>query len=435
MTFEWFGSLLVALTLAGCVVTAGAVVASAMRLRQYHALRPGGVAREKAALACTLPPDEVLPHVVVQIPTYNEGMLVVRSIAQATGLDWPASRLHVQVCDSSNDDTVQHAELAAGRARADGADVTVLHLDTRHDFKAGALRAGMAAMAHEYFLVFDVDFVYAPDFLRQCMKILLADPGLGFVQARISALNGEATVLTRAQRILFDADHGFEQAHRSWAGEVLSFNGTGGIWRRAAIEAAGGWSGASVTEDLDLSFRAWLEGWRGAYLTSVTAFAELPTHLTDWMAQNRRWMAGIGEVGLSLLPRLARSGTGRASVRDVLSSPLMMWVTSATVMVMIGTAVLSVIMEPAAARLVISAVAVALGGMVVVLFAAMRAANRFCRPGTPLWRFGLDFLPVPLLMLYSAWACLRSVPTTLLGRRRVFHRTPKSMMLPGVSQR
>lgn len=421
MMLEWLGNVFVALTLMGCAIMVAAVLTPLYQLRSHLALRPRGLAEEEQGLAHPLPPDDSLPHVVVQIPSFNEGALIERSIAAAARLDWPKGKLHIQVCDDSTDQTTALARAAA--ARAEGIDVTVLHRGDRSDFKAGALRNAMAQTEHAYFAILDVDYVAPPDFLRRCMAVLLADRQLAFVQARVDFFNSGDNWLTRAQRIILDFHYGIEQATRSWGDQVLPFNGTCGIWRRAAIEAADGWSGATVAEDLDLSYRAWLKGWHGSYVTSVTVFGELPTRLRVWTSQQRRWAAGVGEVAFRMLPVLFRR---QGSERWGAIFPLAVWFGHVTFAATILLAAIAMILKPSMALLLGLTVYVVLLVAATALLVAMRWANRLLRPGTSFWRFYVDFIPVSYLLLYTSWANFRSLPTTLLGRGRVFVRTPKT---------
>ena len=227
-------------------------------LRLHVRLRQPGRAEEQRLLSLPPPAEADLPHVVVQIASYNEGDLVRRVAEAAASLDWPIDRLHIQLCDDSTDDTLDLAHDVAKSLRARGFDVAVLHRTVREGFKAGSLMMGVNTTPHDYFAIFDADYVPKPDFLRRCMPVLLADTSLSFVQARIDYLNPDENALTRAQVLLLDHHIGVEQTTRSWAGHALPFNGTCGIWRREAIEAAGGWRGDTLAEDLDLSYRAWL---------------------------------------------------------------------------------------------------------------------------------------------------------------------------------
>jgi cellulose synthase/poly-beta-1,6-N-acetylglucosamine synthase-like glycosyltransferase len=273
-------------------------------LRLHVRLRQPGRAEEQRLLSLPPPAEADLPHVVVQIASYNEGDLVRRVAEAAASLDWPIDRLHIQLCDDSTDDTLDIAHDVANSLRARGFDVAVLHRTVREGFKAGSLMMGVNTTPHDYFAIFDADYVPAPDFLRRCMPVLLADTTLSFVQARIDYLNPDENALTRAQVLLLDHHIGVEQTTRSWAGHALPFNGTCGIWRRAAIEAAGGWRGDTLAEDLDLSYRAWLAGFHGVFLANVTAPGELPTTFRAWMSQQRRWTKGFSQIAYRMMGAL-----------------------------------------------------------------------------------------------------------------------------------
>ena len=273
-------------------------------LRLHVRLRRRGHGEELRLLSLPPPAEADMPHVVVQIASYNEGDLVRRVAEAAAGLDWPIDRLHIQLCDDSTDDTLDIAHDVAKSLRARGFDVAVLHRTVREGFKAGSLMMGVNTTPHDYFAIFDADYVPAPDFLRRCMPVLLADTTLSFVQARIDYLNPDENALTRAQVLLLDHHIGVEQTTRSWAGHALPFNGTCGIWRRAAIEAAGGWRGDTLAEDLDLSYRAWLAGFHGVFLANVTAPGELPTTFRAWMSQQRRWTKGFSQIAYRMMGAL-----------------------------------------------------------------------------------------------------------------------------------
>lgn len=255
---------------------------------------------------------EPLPIVTVQVPLYNERAVAARAIAAACGLDWPRDRLEVQILDDSTDDTrdVCAAEVAAWRAR--GVDVVHLHRTDRTGWKAGALEAGRRRARGALFAVFDADFVPPPDFLQRTAGHF-ADPAVGMVQARWEHLNRDATLLTRLQALLLDGHFAVEQAGRAAAGACFNFNGTAGLWRGAAIEAAGGWHADTLTEDLDLSYRAALAGWRFVYAGEVAAPAELPADVLAFKSQQFRWAKGSIECARKLArPALgARWSVGR----------------------------------------------------------------------------------------------------------------------------
>jgi cellulose synthase/poly-beta-1,6-N-acetylglucosamine synthase-like glycosyltransferase len=284
---------------------AGFMISYFAQLRRHRALLPAGRAAEERLLASALPKPEELPHVVVQIVSFNEGLLVRRALQAAALLDWPRDRLHIQLLDDSTDGTLLEARAAAAELQATGIDIVVLHRDHRDGFKAGALAGGMAASPHEYFAIFDTDYVPRPDFLRRCMTALLAEPVRAFVQARTDYLNADESSLTRVQALMLDHHMSVDQMTRSWSGHPLPFNGTCGIWRRSAIEAAGGWRGDTLAEDLDLTYRAWMSGLSGRFLASISARGELPTPLKAWANQQCRWTTGFGQVAWRILPLLA----------------------------------------------------------------------------------------------------------------------------------
>jgi cellulose synthase/poly-beta-1,6-N-acetylglucosamine synthase-like glycosyltransferase len=251
-------------------------------------------------------PDE-LPVVTVQLPLFNEQAVAARVIAASAALDWPRDRLEIQVLDDSTDETRALCAAEVGRWRAAGIDAVHLHREDRRGWKAGALEAGRAVARGELVLVLDADFVPAPDFLRRTVGHF-SDPEVVLVQARWGHLNRERSLLTRLQALLLDGHFAVEQAGRAASGACFNFNGTAGLWRARAIEAAGGWHADTLTEDLDLSYRAALRGGRFVYAADVVAPAELPADLRAFKAQQHRWAKGSAECAVKLLPAVARSG-------------------------------------------------------------------------------------------------------------------------------
>jgi cellulose synthase/poly-beta-1,6-N-acetylglucosamine synthase-like glycosyltransferase len=243
------------------------------------------------------------PRVTVQLPVYNERRVIERLIDAVARLDYPADRLEIQVLDDSSDETRRWAERAAARHAARGVNVRVLHREHRAGYKAGALEAGMRQARGEYLAVFDSDFVPAPDFLRRAVPHF-ADPCVGMVQARWGHLNRDASRLTVAQAVLLDSHFAIEHETRMRHGLFLNFNGSAGVWRRACIESAGGWSHDTLTEDLDLSYRAQLAGWRFVYDDTIEAPAELPANLEALRSQQRRWVKGSIQTARKILPGL-----------------------------------------------------------------------------------------------------------------------------------
>ncbi len=288
---------------------------AALTALPHCALIAGFLLRRRTALAAergllaARAADADLPHVLVQIPTHNEPRVIARIVEAAAALDWPRDRLFIQVLDDSTDDTGALAEAAAARLRAAGAHVDVVRRGSREGFKAGALQAGLARTDAPYVAMFDADYIPPPGWLRGAHAPMRADSRVGFVQTRIAHLNRDENALTRAQALVLDLHYAFEQPARDWIGLPNRFNGTCGLWRRQAIDDAGGWSGDTIAEDLDVSYRAQACGWRAAYLVSVSAPGELPADWRAWKAQQYRWTKGTAEATLKtlrgLLPRLA----------------------------------------------------------------------------------------------------------------------------------
>lgn len=230
------------------------------------------------------------PRVTVQLPVFNERLVVVRLIDAVAAMDYPRDRLQVQILDDSTDDTTALARAAAARWRDAGVDMVVLHRTDRTGFKAGALEAGMASATGEFIAVFDADFVPQADFLKRALPCF--GPGIGMVQARWGHLNEADSLLTRIQAVLLDGHFVVEHTARHRSGRWFNFNGTAGIWRARAIPDAGGWQHDTLTEDLDLSYRAQLAGWRFVYLPDLVVPAELPPTMRAFKSQQHRWAKG-----------------------------------------------------------------------------------------------------------------------------------------------
>lgn len=252
------------------------------------------------------PPVEEWPRVTVQLPVFNERYVVGRLIEACGALDYPPDRLQIQVLDDSTDDTSALARAAVERLRGEGVDIELLHRVDRTGFKAGALQAALPRATGDLLAIFDADFVPPPGFLRATVPHLLR-PGIGMVQARWGHLNAWESWLTGAQATLLDGHFVIEHTARFASGRWFNFNGTAGIWRRQAIEDAGGWQHDTLTEDLDLSYRAQLAGWRFLYLLDLVAPAELPPDMAAFKTQQHRWAKGSVQTARKLLGRIWRS--------------------------------------------------------------------------------------------------------------------------------
>jgi cellulose synthase/poly-beta-1,6-N-acetylglucosamine synthase-like glycosyltransferase len=271
-----------------------ALFLTALFLRRRARPLPGRVEREN------------LPAVTVQLPIYNEKYVATRVINAVCALDYPRDLLQVQVLDDSTDETVELVRHTVRRWRRRGLDVQHVRRGHREGYKAGALVHGLQRASGEFIAVFDADFVPERDWLTRSIAHYLAPrtERLGLVQTRWSHLNPDESPLARAQALALDGHFGVEQAARMAGGLLFNFNGTAGLWRRSCIEEAGGWSGATVSEDLDLSYRAQLMGWQLHYDSSIAAPAEIPSRITAYKRQQFRWAKGSIQVARLLAGRV-----------------------------------------------------------------------------------------------------------------------------------
>ena len=257
------------------------------------------------------PIPAVVPWVTVQLPIYNERYVVDRLLEACGELRWPADRLQIQVLDDSTDDTTERAARAVAALVARGIDAELVHRTDRTGFKAGALDAGLVTAKGELVAIFDADFVPEPGFLEDLVPYFFVDGAeVGMVQARWGHLNATESWLTRAQATLLDGHFVIEHTARNGSGRWFNFNGTAGIWRRTAISDAGGWQHDTLTEDLDLSYRAQLAGWRFLYVPEVVAPAELPRDMAGFKSQQHRWAKGSVQTARKLLGRIWRAPVG-----------------------------------------------------------------------------------------------------------------------------
>ena len=247
-----------------------------------------------------------LPKITVQLPVYNERYVVDRLLESVVAIRYPRELFEVQVLDDSTDDTREIVAREVVKLRAAGHDVVHLHRAVRTGFKAGALEEGLRCAKGELIAVFDADFTPDRSFLERVIP-QFRDQSVGMVQTRWSHLNRNYSLLTRIQSILLDGHFVVEHIARSRTGRFFNFNGTAGIWRKSCIESAGGWHHDTLTEDLDLSYRAQLKKWRFVYLDGVTSPAELPVEMNAFKSQQHRWAKGSIQTALKLLPTVWRS--------------------------------------------------------------------------------------------------------------------------------
>jgi cellulose synthase/poly-beta-1,6-N-acetylglucosamine synthase-like glycosyltransferase len=248
-------------------------------------------------------PLNPLPAVTIQLPLYNEMYVADRLIESVCAIDYPRELLEIQVLDDSTDETRGIAELAVRRFADQGLDIKYFHRTNRVGFKAGALEAGLRVARGEFITIFDADFIPPRDFLTRLMPHF-GDAKVGMVQARWGHINQDYSLLTKIQSILLDGHFVLEHGGRNRSGRFFNFNGTAGVWRRVAIDDAGGWQHDTLTEDLDLSYRAQLRGWRFVFLSNVIAPAEVPVEMNAFKSQQHRWAKGSIQTCRKLLPRI-----------------------------------------------------------------------------------------------------------------------------------
>ncbi|HEY7727379.1 MAG TPA: glycosyltransferase [Candidatus Eisenbacteria bacterium] len=278
------------------------VILAAYGLHRLHLIR---LSRRACPLHAPDPPQD-WPSVTVQLPVYNELYVAERLLLAAAAIEYPRDRLEIQVLDDSVDETTAIIARKTEELRAQGVDVVHLRRGSREGFKAGALQYGLAKARGELLAIFDADFVPPPGILRELVPHF-SEPRVGLVQSRWEHLNADYSALARAQALSLDGHFVIEHAARMRAGRFFNFNGTAGVFRRSCIEETGGWQADTLTEDLDLSYRAQLLGWRFVFVPHVACPSELPVEMNAFKAQQYRWVKGSVQVARKLLPLIWRA--------------------------------------------------------------------------------------------------------------------------------
>ncbi len=374
---------------------------------------------------------DALPRVTVQLPIFNELYVVKRLIGAVCALDYPRHLLEIQVLDDSTDETCDAARACVDEWRQQGIDIQYVHRTNRRGFKAGALENGLRLAKGEFIAVFDADFVPEPDFLRRTVHFF-TDPKVGMVQVRWEHLNRAYSTLTQCQGILLDGHFVIEHTARNRSGAFFNFNGTAGIWRRDTIQSAGGWQHDTLTEDLDLSYRAQLAGWQFVFLPQVTSPAEIPVEMNAFKSQQHRWAKGSIQTALKLLPRIFAAPLPRHVKREaffhltanfayLLMIPLALLM-PITIMVRVGHGWMEVLL------LDIPFFAAATASVCSFYFASQREI------GMSPWQ---RIKYMPFLMALGIGLSVnnaRAVVEALLGQQSGFTRTPKhGVRSPGES--
>jgi cellulose synthase/poly-beta-1,6-N-acetylglucosamine synthase-like glycosyltransferase len=363
------------------------------------------------------PPLVDTPPVTVQLPIYNELYVVERLLEAVARLDYPGDKLQIQVLDDSDDETTALALARVAHYRAQGLDIELIRRAGRSGFKAGALAHGLRTARGEYIAVFDADFVPPPDFLAQTVPYFRERPRLGLIQTRWGHLNADYSPLTQAQALALDGHFVVEQTARYRAGLYMNFNGTAGVWRRRCIEEAGGWAGDTLSEDLDLSYRAQLAGWQCLYLPEAVAPAELPPQMAAFKRQQFRWAKGSIQVLRKLGWKVARAPVspfkrleGLLHLSSYLVHPLMLILLLVT---------LPLMFERGGIKLPLAYLSLVSLGPPFLFAASQRALYRD-------WQRRFAYLP--LLVFLGTGIALsntRAVVEALLGQGNDFRRTPK----------
>ncbi len=372
------------------------------------------------------PASTPLPIVTVQLPLYNERYVVERLIDQVAKLDWPADKLEIQVLDDSTDETQALCAERVAFWRAKGIDIVQVRRPDRAGYKAGALAYGTTLAKGEFIAVFDADFMPPTDMLWQVVP-WFQDERVGVVQTRWGHLNRGNNLLTRLQAFGLDAHFSVEQSGRNNLGCFINFNGTAGVWRKRTIVDAGGWQSDTLTEDLDLSYRAQLRGWKFQYLEHVVSPAELPAVMNALKAQQYRWNKGAAECVVKNLGKVLRDkalplGTKLHAIFHLMNSTIFISI--------LGTALLSVpilvIKQRHPEFRILFNIAVVFTSALLVLIAFYAVAHKNYKQG---WRGALHFFSIfPLFLAVSMGLSLHNAIAVIegyIGRRTPFVRTPK----------
>ncbi len=372
-----------------------------------------------------------LPHVLVQIPVFNEAEMVADALRSVAALDWPQDRLHIQLLDDSCDETSAIAAAVIRTLREQGHDILHLRRGDRSGYKAGALAAGLLHSSAPYVAILDVDFRPPSNWLRSVVPALIFDPKASFVQSRCEFSNYRTNLLTRAQGLMLDAHFVMEQATRFRAGWLFQFNGTGAVWRRAAIAAAGGWSANSLCEDLDLTVRAEIAGWHGLFAMDPPVPGLVPDKVTHWRVQQRRWSNGFVQVARKLLKQVWMADWSAA--RKISASQLILIQIFYPCAAIASASLLACLLlrggDSAAYRPAIDAVA----ALVAIVAIGMTLAPYIALRRGSLLRYLATAASLTPLMIFVSVSNAPSILKTVFGATETWKRTPKSRPLPAIA--
>lgn len=371
--------------------------------------------------------DYEYPHVTIQLPVYNELYVVERLIDAAAKFEWPKDKLEIQILDDSNDETVDLIAQRVKEWKGKGLDIEQIRRTDRKGFKAGALQYGLRVAKGQFVAIFDADFVPEPDFLLNTVPHFEHNKKIGVVQTRWGHINEKYSMLTKLQAFGLNTHFFVEQNGRSQGGHFLNFNGTAGVWRKSCIEDAGGWKADTLTEDLDLSYRAQLKGWKIFYTPDIVAPAELPAAMSAIKSQQYRWTKGAAETSKKLLPQVLKAKLPLATKFHATFHLL----NSAVFICIVVTAFLSVPvlfirnLSDSFQTLMDISMIFLMGYVFLIIF----YWNGFKEKQDGFWKTLKDFVP-QMFMLLSVFLGLSvhnavAVFEGLIGRKSTFIRTPK----------
>jgi cellulose synthase/poly-beta-1,6-N-acetylglucosamine synthase-like glycosyltransferase len=410
---------LIAATSGLVFVGAGFVILIGINIFDYATGRLPGKPLAKARLR-----DDDLPHVLVQIPVFNEPAVVADCLRSAAALDWPRGKLHIQLLDDSTDETPALAAPVVFELSRRGFDIMHLRRVARRGYKAGALAAGLAQSRAPFVAILDADFRPPANWLSEVVPALIADPDASFVQSRCEFANYRTNWLTRAQGLMFDAHFVMEQAARFRAGWLFQFNGTGAVWRREAIEAAGGWSGDSLCEDLDLTVRAEIAGWHGLFAMNPPVPGLVPDQVGHWRVQQRRWSNGFVQVARKLLGEL---WTADWRISRKISASFLILIQLFYPCVALGSLSLALIAIARSGDMAFYQPLMAIAAAVILFIGVGLTLMPYLilRRG-PLWRYFATLASLVPLLIYVSLSNAPSILRTVLGGDESWRRTPKA---------
>ncbi len=371
------------------------------------------------------PPDCDLPDVLLQLPIYNEPAGVVEGLLQSVAtLVWPRHKLRIQLLDDSAGEAREQARASIDALRAQGFRADHMMRDDRHGYKAGALAAGLMSGNEPFVAILDADFRPPADWLKMTVPCLVANPTAGFIQSRCEFSNAQTNWLTRTQSLLFDSHFVMEQGVRARAGMLFQFNGTGGVWRRRAIEEAGGWTADSLCEDLDLTIRAALAGWKGLFSMHPPVSGLVPDQMRHWRVQQRRWASGFAQIARKLIGPISRSSW--SIPKKFQAGFLILYQAALPVIAIAAVALLSDLVLRGGSLPPVGALLATVLILILPVSVGMTLPPYLELKRGGVGRYLLGVSALPPLIVYLSLANARPIIAAFFGRREVFKRTPKS---------